>query len=208
MVWNLTSISLLLAILIIGYLIGLLEARLKSSKKEKLPAKPSTDRTLPSLEGEIEVLRAWRTNAGKLGLEMDGRRIEGKEMLQPEQHRRLVNLLLELRPWLEAASDLPPARASREQPARLPIPAKTKEPKVEQPAAAPLSIVAQIDHILQDGLAGTSLAGRGIHLQESPEGGVIVWVGLQRFEGIDAILDPEVKAAIRQAVEAWEKKPL
>jgi hypothetical protein len=44
-------------------------------------------------------------------------------------------------------------------------------------------------------------------LQESPEEGVIVWVGLQHFEGIDAVLDPEVKAAIRQAVEAWEKKP-
>lgn len=208
MVWNLISIGLLLAMLIIGYLIGLLATSLKSSRKAKLPAKPSTDGTLPSLEGEIEVLRAWRTNAGKLGLEMDGQRIEGKEMLQPEQHRRLVNLLLELRPWLEAAPDLRPARPGQEQPAKPPIPAKTKEPKVEQPAVAPLSIVAQIDQILKDRLAGTSLAGRGIHLQESPEGGVIVWVGLQRFEGIDAVSDLEVKAAIRQAVEAWEKKPL
>jgi hypothetical protein len=67
--------------------------------------------------------------------------------------------------------------------------------------------VAQIDQILQDRLVETPLAGRGIQLQESPEGGVIVWVGLQRFEGIDAVPDPEVKTAIRQAVEAWEKKP-
>ncbi len=205
--WNFTSIGLLLAMLIIGYLIGLLAASLKSPRKEKLPAKPSTDGTLPSLEGEIEVLRAWRTSAGKLGLEMNGQKIESKEKLKPEQHRRLVNLLLELRPWLEAAPDLPPARPGQEKPARPPIPAKTKEPKVEQPAAALLSIVAQIDQILQDRLAGTPLAGRGIHLQESPEGGVIVWVGLQRFEGIDAVPDPEVKAAIRQAVKAWEKKP-
>ena len=207
MVWNLISIGLLLAVLIFGYLIGLLEARLRISKKEGRPAKPSADKALPSLEGEIEVLRAWRTNVGKLGLEMDGQRIEGKEMLQPEQHRRLGNLLLEMRPWLEAAPDLPPARPGQEQPAKPPIPAKTKEPKVEQPATTPLSIVVQIDQILKDRLAGTSLAGRGIHLQESPEGGVMVWVGLQRFEGIDAVLDPEVKAAIRQAVEAWEKKP-
>lgn len=207
MEWNLVTIGLLLVVLIIGYLIGLLEASLKGSRKAKPPAKPSTDGTLLSLEGEIEVLRAWRTNAGKLDLEMDGQRIESKEMLLPEQHRRLVNLLLELRPWLEAAPDLPPARPGQEQPAKPPIPAKTKEPKVEQPAAAPLSIVAQIDQILQDRLAGTPLAGKGIQLQESPEGGVIVSVGLQRFEGIDAIPDPQVKAAIRQAVEAWEKKP-
>lgn len=207
MEWNLVTIGLLLVVLIIGYLIGLLEASLKGSRKAKPPAKPSTDGTLLSLEGEIEVLRAWRTNAGKLDLEMDGQRIESKEMLLPEQHRRLVNLLLELRPWLEAAPDLPPARPGQEQPAKPPIPAKTKEPKVEQPAAAPLSIVAQIDQILQDRLAGTPLAGKGIQLQESPEGGVIVWVGMQRFEGIDAIPAPQVKAAIRQAVEAWEKKP-
>jgi hypothetical protein len=207
MVWNLATIGLLLAVLIFGYLIGLLEARLRISKKEGRPAKPPADEAFPSLEGEIEVLRAWRTRAGKLGLEMGGQRIEGKEMLQPEQHRRLVNLLLELRPWLEAAPDLPPARSGQEQPAKPPIPAKTKEPKVEQPAMAAFSIVAQIDQILQDRLTGTPLAGRGIHLQESPEGGVMVWVGLQRFEGIDAVLDPEVKAAIRQAVEAWEKKP-
>ena len=206
MVWNLTSIGLLLAMLVIGCLIGLLATSLKSSWQEKPPAKPSTDGTLPPLEGEIEVLRAWRTNTGKLDLEMDGQRIEGKERLQPEQHRRLVNLLLELRPWLGAAPDSPLARPGQEQPARPPIPAKTKEPKVEQPAVAPFSIVAQIDQILQDGLAGTPLAGKGIHLQESPEGGVIVWVGLQRFEGVDAVLDPQVKAAIRQAVEAWEKK--
>jgi len=204
---NLTTIGLLLAVLIFGYLIGLLEARLKSAKKEKLSARPSAEKTLPSLESKIEVLRAWRTNAGKLDLEMDGQRIEGKEMLQPEQHRRLGNLLLELRPWLEIAPDLLPARSGQEQPAKPPIPPKTKGPKVEQPAVASFSIVEQIDQILQDKLTGTPLAGRGIHLQESPEGGVMVWVGLQRFEGIDAVHDPEVKAAIRQAVEAWEKKP-
>jgi len=204
---NLTTIGLLLAVLIFGYLIGLLEARLKSAKKEKLSARPSAEKTLPSLESKIEVLRAWRTNAGKLDLEMDGQRIEGKEMLQPEQHRRLVNLLLELRPWLETVPDLPLARSGQEQPGKPPIPPKTKEPKVEKPAVASFSIVEQIDQILQDKLTGTPLAGRGIHLQESLEGGVMVWVGLQRFEGIDAVHDPEVKAAIRQAVEAWEKKP-
>ena len=43
MEWNLTTIGLLLAVLIFGYLIGLLEARLKSAKKEGRPAKPPAD---------------------------------------------------------------------------------------------------------------------------------------------------------------------
>jgi hypothetical protein len=207
MEWNLVTIGLLLVVLIIGYLIGLLEASLKGPKKEKPPAGPSKDKPFPSPDGEIEVLRAWRTSAGKLGLEMDGQRIEGKEMLQPEQRRRLVNLLLDLRPWLETAPDSSPVQTIQERPAKPPIPTTTAKPAVEQPAVAAFSIVAQIDEILQDRLVGTPLAGRGIQLQESPEGGVIVWVGLQRFEGIDAVPDPEVKTAIRQAVEAWEKKP-
>jgi hypothetical protein len=66
--------------------------------------------------------------------------------------------------------------------------------------------VAQIDEILQERLAGTPLAVRGIRLQEAPDGGVIVLVGLQRFEGIDAVPDSEIKAAIRQAVAEWEKQ--
>ena len=207
MEWNLVTIGLLLVVLIIGYLIGLLEASLKAPKKEKPPAGPSKDEPFPSPDGEIEVLRAWRTSAGKLGLEMDGQRIEGKEMLQPEQRRRLVNLLLDLRPWLETAPDSPPVQTIQERPAKPPIPTTTAKPAVEQPAVAAFSIVAQIDEILQDRLVGTPLAGRGIQLQESPEGGVIVSVGLQCFDGIDAVLDPQVKAAIRQAVAEWEKKP-
>jgi hypothetical protein len=114
--WNLTTIGLLLVVLIFGYLIGLLEARLKSAKKDKLPARPSADGTLSPWQGEIEVLRAVRTTAGKLGLEMDGQRIEAKEMLQPEQRRRLVNLLLDLRPWLETASESPLAQTIQDQP--------------------------------------------------------------------------------------------
>jgi len=207
MVWNLTSIGLLVVVLIIGYLIGLLEASLKSSKKEKPHAKPATNEPVSPPEGEIEILRAWRTSAGKITLEMDGRKIESKEELQPEQLRRLVNLLLDLRPWLEAAPDSTPTRTGLEQSGTPPAPAKAKEQNAEQPVVAPFNIVAQIDQILQDRLAGTPMAGRGISLQESPKGGVIVSIGLQRFEGIDAVPDPEVKAAIRQAVEVWEKKP-
>ncbi len=67
-------------------------------------------------------------------------------------------------------------------------------------------MVAQIDTILQARLAGTPLAERGIFLTQSPEGGVNVYVGLTRYEGIDDVPDPEVKAAIRAAIAEWENK--
>ena len=74
----------------------------------------------------------------------------------------------------------------------------------EEAAPAAKSIVMQIEDVLQDMIAGTPLAARGIHLSEDPMRGVIVQVGVQFFEGIEAVTDPEAKAAIRKAVEAWE----
>ncbi len=67
-----------------------------------------------------------------------------------------------------------------------------------------LSIVAQVNEILQEQLSGTPLADKGIRLTEAPGQGVTVWVGLNRFEGIETVPDPEVRAAIRKAVKTWE----
>lgn len=68
------------------------------------------------------------------------------------------------------------------------------------------SIVTQIDSVLQSRLAGTSLEDRGIFLAQSPEGGVMVYVGLTKYMGIEDVPDPEVKAAIRAAIAEWENK--
>jgi hypothetical protein len=74
----------------------------------------------------------------------------------------------------------------------------------EEVVPAPKSIVMQIEDILQDMIAGTPMETRGIHLTEDPVRGVRVQVGVQFFDGIDAVADPEVKATIRKAVETWE----
>ena len=66
--------------------------------------------------------------------------------------------------------------------------------------------MGQIDSVLQARLEGTALADRGIFLTQSPEGGVIVYVGLTRYNGVDDVPDPEIKAAIRAAISEWEDK--
>jgi hypothetical protein len=68
----------------------------------------------------------------------------------------------------------------------------------------PGSIVAQIDALLQTRLEGTHLADRGIRLVETPNQGMAVQVGQESFPAIEAVPDPEVRAAIRQAVADWE----
>jgi hypothetical protein len=101
-----------------------------------------------------------------------------------------------------------PARAGT-PPLKPAAPARPASDRVvEEPKAAPAgpkSIVMQIEDVLQDMLAGTTLEQRGIHLSEDPVRGVIVTVGVNQYEGIEAVPDLEVKSAIRAAVAAWEQ---
>lgn len=100
----------------------------------------------------------------------------------------------------------PPAPPPRPQPIQTSAPRPSTIAKEDRPAAPANSIVGQIDAILQERLAGTNLSERGIFLTQSSEGGVNVYIGLTRYNGIDDVPDPEVKAAIRAAIAEWENK--
>ena len=136
---------------------------------------------------------------------------------KPSAKYSLIALLTVMRPWIEgkpaAGASVPPPLPAAPSPAREPAftPAPVAAPiappaKKEEKPAAPLSIVGQIDEILQERLAGTALEVRGIKLVESPEGGAIVVVGSQKFAGVGEVTDPQIQAEIRAAIAAWEKK--
>jgi hypothetical protein len=78
--------------------------------------------------------------------------------------------------------------------------------KEDRPMAPAGSIVSQIDSILQARIAGTPLEDKGVFLAQSAEGGVMVYVGLTKYMGIDDVPDPQIKAAIRAAITEWEDK--
>ena len=83
----------------------------------------------------------------------------------------------------------------------------SKKPvKVEKNTLASLSIVQQIDTVLQARLVGTPFANQGIRLQESIQGGVEVYVGMEKFNTVDDVSDETIKAVIRAAIGEWEKK--
>lgn len=188
--------------------------------KADLPPPP----TGPAVKGDVEILRAWRDRSGKAWLEMDGLRLEDKNALQPGQKTRLLQLVLDLRPWLDvppaaAASAAPaPAAAPRPQVQEVPRPAPrlsifsphlpraSSKPEAEPPKLGLKSIVEQIDEELQRKLSGTTFEEKEIRLLEGASGAVIVQIGGKRFEGIEAVPDAEIKALIRQAVAEWEKK--
>lgn len=80
---------------------------------------------------------------------------------------------------------------------------RTPAPKTQ---AASASIVAQIDEILQEKLLNSPLSARGIRLMELPGKGMVVVIGLDHYEGIDAVPDPQISELLRQCVAEWEKR--
>ena len=109
-------------------------------------------------------------------------------------------------PQREETINPPPAKSAE---AARPIASDQRRrtlAKEDRPIAPAGSIVSQIDSILQALLEGTPLDERGIFLAQSPEGGVMVYVGLTKYMGIEDVPDPEIKAAIRAAITEWENK--
>lgn len=171
-----------------------------------------------------------RNENGYLTLDLDGSRVN-TTALTGEERRRLIEMLNLMRPWLEGRPSTAPASTSPPlqgppKPAAEPRPSTPVPPepvppvprpaaslqrpptiaKEDRPAAPAGSIVTQIDSILQARLAGTPLEDRGVFLAQSPEGGVMVYVGLTKYMGIEDVPDPEIKAAIRAAITEWENR--
>ena len=210
-----TTIFLLFLVACLGAAAGALIQRAQNRRSVPPPSQGSAPATSAenklASDGDAEILRAWRTLSGKLWLEMDGARHNGTGSLQPEQRRRLVSMLVDLRTWLENVPAAPTAIAEVQPSTVVPAVAPVKKGKnvTEQAKPAPVlkSIVEQIDEVLQITLLSSPFKDRDIHLTEGPGGIVLVKDGLRKFEGIEAVPEPEIKALIRQAVTDWEKKP-
>lgn len=110
-----------------------------------------------------------------------------------------------------ASVPLAPLPVAAPDPEKITSPLPSVKPAAVKPepktkVRPPTSIVAQIDEILQEQLTNTALQFRGIRLAEDASHAVIVLVGADRFDGMDAVKDPEVRAAIRKAVAEWEHR--
>jgi len=214
-----------LAAMFFGYFFGLFEGRgqgykkgraevAEEQKKEVIErfasSPPAAD---PEPQPEDPGLLRVKEDAGRLLVDLDGVQV-GAENISPEQRRRLIEVVTRMRPWIDARAAAPASAAVAAPPPPQPaaVAPGSLSPIVAAAAAqgdqppASLSMVGQIDGILQKNIAGTPLAGRGIKLQDAPGGGVIVIVGLQRFASIGDVSDPEILAALRSAVAQWEKK--
>lgn len=195
----------------------LADAERKMQEMQQLKA------TLPQEFVEPGILRVKKDKT----IEMDGDPLTGP--LTPEKKKRLIEIVTYLRPWIEGGT-APAAPApviatpAPQRPPQTP-PTLVQTPVASQPVkpvslfggstpkkADPvtefklMSMVQQIDTVLQKRIAGTALEPLGIHLQDSPQGGLEVLIGSDKFDGIDEVPNPEVTAAIRAAIAEWEQK--
>jgi hypothetical protein len=237
-------IGIALATMFFGYFFGLFEGRAQGyrrrKKEEPLDRPPSVvagnaapESAPPSASASSPPVKSWlelyMDREGKPSLDLDGKHVETAH-LTSDQHQRLIQLMMVMRPWVEAGSQAGGARPSQAAPeafspatadpgSGLPqgLPAGSVAPppasiasSAAAPAApdrnAPASMVAQIDAILQARLQGTLLARRGIRLAESLDGSVLVFVGQQSYPGVTEVPDPDVQAAIHAAIAEWEKR--
>jgi hypothetical protein len=225
------TVFYILIAVIVGWFIGFLDSNLRTAKKIEA-AEANAEIKLREAERKVAqsshigqddpgLLRLKKID-GRFMLELDGAPITGE--LTQDRRKRLIELITVFRLWLDAGQSspvltqpaAPPLTPPMPDPVRGAVPRPT--PPAAQPVASPakkpeaeknissMSIVQQIDTVLQARLTDTPLDKRGIRLQESIQGGVEVYVGLQKFLAVEDVPDETIKAAIRAAIAEWEKK--
>jgi hypothetical protein len=214
-----------------GYALAFFDKRLTAAlKQKKLDEQESKEKQvvkpdMPTKEtSEHTALRILLDKSLKWHLELDGNRLSLDD-ITIEQRQRLVNVLAQIRPWVDGK----PAPAGES--ARPASPGTTAKPAADNPAStAPridmmrglrtllekdvvgslekpssISLVSLIDEILQKRITGTPLALREIKLEEGKYGEVNVMVEHQRYTSVDDVPDPEIQAAIKASIAEFNR---
>ncbi|NPV56424.1 MAG: hypothetical protein HPY76_07125 [Anaerolineae bacterium] len=207
---------LLLAILfiIIGVIVGALVASLFADRGKTKRAQERVE--VSEDPNRVEMFRVIRDRQdGKLLLEIGGKEYANAQQLPAAVKPALQRLLAELAAWLGLQPGGAAPRASGGSAEVSPPPMRAELPQAplaERSSAAvdipsrPLSIVEQINDLLRQRLADSPFRDRGILLMEDPREGVIVWIGMEKFIGIDTVQDDAIRDFIKQVVREWEEK--
>jgi hypothetical protein len=216
---------------IVGFIAGVLVTLLWSEKEKKIASDAVAEAT-PVDKSREEVARIWRDKkTGNLLTEVGGKVYKDESELSKTQRTELKYTAMSWAGWVlgneEAPKPGPDVKPATAVPAAViaqpvplpPVPpppvravaaegkaekGADKKGKAEEPPR-PKTMVEQIDEILAEQIKGTPMENRGLRIVQDNIG-VVVWVGLDHYDGIESVSDPEIKAAVRRAVETWEKQ--
>ncbi len=204
--------------LAIGFFLGLFLLSINSPMLSKLFQKDETesDQTGPglvetTLEGTIEpapqikkpspdsrlVMRVWKEEGRPPVYDLNGIYLE-KDKLPQE----ILNIIS-----VTQKDSLAPEPETETQPPveDAPIPPEIEPEEEGEPEVKMLSVIDEVNGILQKKLHGSPLAGKGIHLMENHNKEIRFWVGLNSYNDVGEIPDPEVRQIINDSVREWEE---
>lgn len=213
-----------------GYLVSLLRAPHQTPKQNPVENTTATqdEKSASSNPRNIELARIYRRSEDdQVFLETNGKPLKPPVDVRADERAWLVltaeaiyQLLgqdstqtQKLPPVPPAAPALPPIEWQPETPVEFEKPsmnpadviiraAQAGQPRLDQPK----SLVEQIDAVLQEILEGSPLPAGEIHLAETASLGLEVRVGKQRYDGIEAVPDAQVRQVIRSAIAEWQRR--
>jgi len=204
-------IFIVLFALAIGFFLGLFLLSLDTPLSRSLTKKeePSPDlvdhdpasQSLPEVRKPSPdsrlILQVWREEDKSPVFDLDGKYLE-KDQLPKD----ILNLIT-----------VQEKESSEPEPPRLPPAAEVLPPPVnvipeiedEDEEDKMLSVVDEVNNILQKKLVGSPMAGKGIHMMENHNKEIRFWVGLNSYDDVEEIPDPEVRQIIDESVKEWER---
>ena len=167
------------------------------SSTELISAGPAAEMAKPSPGSQL-ILQIWREEGKPPVFEQNGNYFAKEDL-----PRELLNVITvqEVVPQTPDPSPAP-SRGEVSIPSgkSLEIDEKGVEEEIKM-----LSVVDEVNNILQKKLIGSALAGKGIHLMENHKNEIRFWVGLNSYDDVEDIPDPEVREFINSAVKEWER---
>lgn len=161
------------------------------------PDQSSPEVRKPSPDSQL-ILQVWREEGKSPVFDLDGKYLEKDQL--PRDILNLITIQED-----ESPEPAPPPTAEVLPPLVNVIPEIEDEDEEEIDEGKMLSVVDEVNNILQKRLIGSPLAGKGIHMMENHNKEIRFWVGLDSYDDIEEIPDLEVRQIIDESVKEWER---
>jgi len=175
-----------------------------AGKPDQPGAEPSFSESAPEHSTPLEeiqkpsptsrlLLRIWKEEGKPPVYDLDGTYLNKEELPQ-----EILNVIT-------VHAEAPPVTATPTPPIKEKIPPIVEDEDDGDSEIKILSVVDEVNDILQRKLTGSAIAGKGIHLMENHNKEIRFWVGLDSYDDVEEIPDPEVRQIIDAAVKEWEQ---
>ncbi|MBC8331153.1 MAG: hypothetical protein H8E28_04155 [Anaerolineae bacterium] len=183
-----------------GYLIG---KQNSSDEPPQAPTQVHSPDVPPQPQYPADALHIWHDSEKKqLVLKIKGNTFRSMDPLPAAEQKFMQQLLSFLHKWLNTPA---PVKAEIHQPVAPVKPAAVvSSADLLEADLSHKSIVEQINDILQVKLLASPLRERGISLTQTIDGGMAIYIGIDKYDNIDTVPDKDVEAIIRASVKEWE----